>query len=76
MLTRANGDEERDFWEGEQFEMVGKVFYYFVPILAALGLVVGAVASQTYNTGADVFIKSATSDDSSALLIPAKDLLQ
>lgn len=43
--------------EGEQFEMVGKVFYYFVPILAALGLVVGAVASQTYNTGADVFIK-------------------
>jgi len=45
-------EEERDFWEGEQFDVLGKVASAGLFIVAGLTVLIGAYASATYNEGA------------------------
>jgi len=62
--------------EGEQFEALGQLLYWFIPIVAAIAVVVGGFASQTYNDGADNFLQAATSDEAPALIVPAEAVLK
>lgn len=43
--------EERDFWEGETWEWIGKGAKWAVGIVAALGVVAGFIAAGSYNRG-------------------------
>lgn len=60
--------EERDFWEGESWEIMGKVAYFALPALIALAVGIGLFAANTYNNGADIFLESAKSDSTTAQL--------
>lgn len=70
--TVTSGDESKDFWEGETWEAVGKIAYFALPALIALGVAVGLFAANTYNEGATVFLESAKSDSDSAQLYSAR----
>mmetsp|Transcript_31164 Transcript_31164/g.69293 ORF Transcript_31164/g.69293 Transcript_31164/m.69293 type:complete len:161 (-) Transcript_31164:542-1024(-) len=73
--TIVGQESEKDYWESEEFESLGKaVEKYFLPGLVVLGLVCGGIAAGTYNEGATVFIKSPTGPDASAQLVPADAL--
>lgn len=65
-------EDAPDMFEGERFEALGSaVEKYFLPALAALGLLCGGVAAKTYDTGADVFIKTPTGPDAEPSLMLA-----
>lgn len=71
-IPGSQGEDQPDFWEGEKFEGLGKaVERYFLPALLALGLLCGGIAAKTYDSGADVYIKSPTSPDSEASVLLA-----
>lgn len=65
-------EDEKDFWEGDQFDAFGKALEnYFVPGLIALGLVCGGIAAKTYNDGATAFVKPPTGPDAEPSIIIA-----
>lgn len=71
-LPGTSGEDAPDFWEGERFEALGSaVEKYFLPALLALGLVCGGIAAKTYDSGADVYIKSPTSADAETSVLLA-----
>jgi hypothetical protein len=71
-IPSSAGEDQPDFWEGERFEALGKgVERYFLPALLALGLLCGGIAAKTYDSGADVYIKSPTSPDTEASVLLA-----
>ncbi|KAK3268955.1 hypothetical protein CYMTET_22572 [Cymbomonas tetramitiformis] len=43
---------EKDFWENENFDVIGKIAPFAGFLIAALGVAVGFFASSTYNEGA------------------------
>ncbi|KAK9805620.1 hypothetical protein WJX72_008546 [[Myrmecia] bisecta] len=70
--TEALPEPQEDFWEGEGWEWLGKAFFFFVPALVLGAAAVGGFAAYTYNNDANVFLRSADSDDSTArLIVPA-----
>lgn len=42
---------EKDFWENENFDIIGQVAPFAGILIAALGVAVGFFASSTYNEG-------------------------
>lgn len=71
-IPGSAGEDQPDFWEGERFEGLGRaVERYFLPALLALGLVCGGIAAKTYDSGADVYIKSPTSPDAETSVLLA-----
>ncbi|CAL8465563.1 g5099 [Coccomyxa elongata] len=64
-------EPSKDFWEGEQWELVGKLFIAFVPLLIAFGVGVGVFAAATYNEGVDAYVKPA-SETAPAEVVPAQ----
>lgn len=64
-----------DPWEGEQFEVVGKLASLAIPIIAAAAVGIGLFATSTYNEGATVFLDAPKSQQDSAKLIPAEQLM-
>lgn len=61
----------KDFWEGAQWELVGKLFIAFVPLLIAFGVGVGVFSAVTYNNGVDAYVKPA-SETAPAEVVPAQ----
>jgi hypothetical protein len=71
-LPGGAGEDTPDFWEGERFDALGQAAErYFLPALLALGLICGGIAAKTYDSGADVYIKSPTSPDTEASVLLA-----
>jgi len=69
-------EDEKDFWEGEQFDAFGKaVETYFLPGLLVLGLICGGIAASSYNDGASSYVKGATSPEDTGSIIIAADVL-
>ncbi|KXZ46262.1 hypothetical protein GPECTOR_45g132 [Gonium pectorale] len=65
-------EDEKDFWEGDNMDSIGKVFErYFLPGLVVLGVLIGGIAARTYNDDADVFIKPPPGPDADVVVIPA-----
>lgn len=65
-------EDEKDFWEGDQFDAFGKALEnYFVPGLIVLGIVCGGLAAKTYNDGATAFVKPPTGPDAEPSIIIA-----
>ncbi|BDA49909.1 hypothetical protein COCOBI_15-0370 [Coccomyxa sp. Obi] len=69
--TEPFPEPPKDFWEGEQWELVGKLFIALVPLLIAFGVGVGVFAAATYNEGVDAYVKPA-SETAPAELVPAQ----
>ncbi|EIE22972.1 hypothetical protein COCSUDRAFT_63365 [Coccomyxa subellipsoidea C-169] len=69
--TERFPEPQKDFWEGEQWEFVGKLAITFVPLLIAAGVGVGIFAAATYNEGVEGFVKPA-SESAPAEIVPAQ----
>ncbi|KAL4447968.1 hypothetical protein ABPG75_005187 [Micractinium tetrahymenae] len=67
---------DKDFWEGDQFNLLGDAASLLIPILAVAAVGVGIFASQTYNEGATVFLDAPKSAEDTARLVPAQQLKQ
>lgn len=63
---------DKDPWEGEQFEIVGKIAYAMIPVLVLGAIGVGLFASQTYNEGSTIFLVSGSSRKASPVDAVAK----
>jgi hypothetical protein len=69
---KGGPEDAPDMFEGEKFEALGNaVEKFFLPALLALGLICGGIAAKTYDSGADVYIKSPTSADAEASVLLA-----
>lgn len=54
--------------QGEQWDNLGKISSFVLPVLALLAVLVGVFAAQTYNQDATVFLDSPKSSEDSAKL--------
>lgn len=64
---------ERDFFEGEGWEIFGKIVSYSVPVMLVLAVIVGAFAAGTYNEGATVFLDTPKNPDDTAKFFSVTD---
>lgn len=59
--------------QGENWDFLGNVASWTIPIIALAAVGVGLFASQAYNSDADVYLKVAT-PVSDAIMVPANEV--
>ncbi|KAL3152683.1 hypothetical protein ABBQ38_012278 [Trebouxia sp. C0009 RCD-2024] len=63
---------EKDFWEGDKWEWLGKLSFVLVPALILSVVLVGAFAAKTYDSGATTYLAPPSPEDATVKLIPGK----
>jgi len=72
--TSGGAAEERDFWEGEQWDWIATALRWSIPALAVGGVLVGSLAGSSYNQGADSFLVLPGSEDGKAVVLKGSDI--
>jgi len=62
-----------DFWEGAQFEVIGKTAGFAIPVIVVLLVLVGFFAASSYDGGATSVMRPATSPEDTGSIVPAAD---
>ncbi|KAL6767441.1 hypothetical protein ACKKBF_B35240 [Auxenochlorella protothecoides x Auxenochlorella symbiontica] len=59
---------DKDFWEGSNWELLGKAASITIPTLVVMALLVGIFAAKFYNSGANTFLEMPKGPDDTAKL--------